>query len=104
MFVALSFILLLNSCSKEGVYSVRIKNDYSKEIYVQITDVFWPSISSGVTSDYRTMGYHGTGTFKVAVGNIDGQNLDGSITLEGKGENKWTVRITPSFGIDITKD
>jgi len=95
-------IIILSSCQKDPKHELRVQNDYFITLDLKVDPVDYGLINKGTTSSYRLID---EGIHDLTGKDINGDLiLTGSVSVQGKGEHKWTVRISESGNFYISED
>lgn len=88
------FAFFLTSCLKPN-HSVRVKNQYTAALRVVIGSNDFGTVGAGSTTAYKS----------ISEGNhtISG-DVQGSMSISGKGKHNWTVSISPAGSVTLAED
>jgi hypothetical protein len=95
------FFLFFTSCFKED-HRIRFQNNFSLKINdVNAGNANLGSVNSGETTDYASIA---TGNFNITGTATNGNKLQGSGSVSGKGKHKWTIKLSSTGGLSISED
>ena len=98
------FILVISACKKEETtkHELRVKSDFPVPIEITVGPNSYGTINTGTTTAYKeiSQGTHNiTGTIQDTV-----PALQGSLTIQGDGEHKWTMAIGATGTTTMTEN
>ncbi len=96
--------ILFASCSKdeETKHELRVTNNFMLGIDISVGSNDYGVVNTGSTTAYKEIseGSHAI----IGMLNDTLQILQGSISIQGKGQHKWTMAISSLGGATLTED
>lgn len=99
LLIITSLLCGLNSCRKDPVYSVRLKNELKQTLRdVKVGDIAFPDIKADSISEYKEVG---EGNLEIYCHEDYYGAINGSIDIKGKTSTNWTITIQSNREIKI---
>ncbi|MCD4664393.1 MAG: hypothetical protein K8R68_03915 [Bacteroidales bacterium] len=97
------FIMVICACKKEtDKHELRVKSDFLVPVEITVGPNSYGTINTGTTTAYKEIpqGSHNiTGTMQDTI-----PAFQGSLTIQGDGEHKWTMAIGSLGATTLTED